>query len=103
MHARASDWRAQLEARGYIPASSVRTSEPRPTARSCEGRAAFLGLMECAAVFELQQPAIARQLRDRATEGLVAVGLADTAFTSQTILRCREILTAAAGAPGRVL
>lgn len=100
LHARASEWRSQLEARGYRPADSVRASDAAPAARACESRAALLGILESAAVLELQQDGLARQLRDRATEGLVAVSLKDADYLAHTIVLCRAVLAEAAGAPG---
>jgi hypothetical protein len=95
LHARAAEWRAQLEARGYQPSGSVRAADA-PSGRRCETRTAFLGLLECAAVLELQCPDLARQLRDRATEGLVAVGLSDPDLILSTVASSRELLANAA-------
>src|SRR5687768_11714864 len=94
LHARASDWRAQLETHGYVATSSVRDADVRPASRPGEARAAFLGLLECAAVLELRHPQLARRLRDRVTEGLVAVGLSDSDFIRQTVALSRDVLSA---------
>ena len=92
LHAKAAEWRALLEARGYIPVGAARASDPRPAERRGEARTALIGLVECAAVLELQHPAIARRIRDRATEGLVAVGLRDHALMAEAIAACRNLV-----------
>lgn len=92
LHARAAEWRSQLESRGYLPSGSVRAGDAQQDRRRCETRTAFLGLLECAAVLELQRPDLSRQLRDRATEGLVAVSLSDSGLILSTVAASRELL-----------
>ena len=106
LHAKAAEWRTLLEARGYVPVTAVRVSEPRPALerrgealeRRGEARTAFIGLIECAALLELQHAAAARQIRDRATEGLVAVGLRNPGLMSEAIQNARRAVSGIAPA-----
>jgi hypothetical protein len=96
LHAHAAEWRTQLEQHGYAPADGVRVSEPRPAGRSSEARAAFKGLVECAALLELRHAEAGRRLRELATEGLVGVGLGDADLMRDVITESRAALDAAA-------
>lgn len=90
LHDRAAEWRMQLESHGYMASASVPASARRPAARPSEARAAFIGLIECASLLGLRQPDAGRELRDRATEALVALGLSDNDLltTSMDAARC---------------
>ena len=92
LHAKASMWRASLEAHGYLPAE---TEERRRSSRAnppSEPRAAFRSLLECAELLSLADPNAARELRQHITTGLVAVGLQDSTMTHDVIGMMRETL-----------
>lgn len=88
LHARAAEWRATLEQRGYRAAGAVSHSSERP----CEARAAFRGLIECSDVLGLHDRGAASILREHATAGLVAVALQDADLISDAIALSRAAL-----------
>lgn len=94
-HDRATEWRTELERQGYVPADAIRLSTPRASSTASEARTAFIGLVECAVILGLEQPAAGRALRDRATEGLVAVGLSDVDLIRRTVAAARGVLQSA--------
>lgn len=86
---RAQAWRTSLESNGYSPFPAGRA---RPDGRPSELRAALRGLVECSAVLEMHDPAAARDLRDRATQGLAALALCDHGALREAIEGSRAAL-----------
>jgi hypothetical protein len=95
---RAKAWRETLEASGYSP---VPAGPGNPGGRPSEVRSALRGLIECAAVLQVQDPSAARELRDRATEALAALALRDFQTLIEAVAAARLALTRTAlGTPG---
>lgn len=94
VHHRAAEWRTQLERRGYVSAAMARVSDAaaRACSTSSEARAALIGILECATILELEQPAAGRALRDRATQGLVALAMADGDLIRDIVAAARGLL-----------
>lgn len=88
LHARAAEWRATLERRGYRVAGAA----PRPSDQSSEARAAFRDVIECCDLIARHDRGAAAALRDHATAGLVAAALQDEDLARDAIARARGVL-----------
>lgn len=87
---RATAWRETLESSGYTTAPAERGL---PGGRPSEVRSALRGLVECASVLEIHDAKPARELRDHATAGLVALALRDSATLKGAVAGARDALS----------